>query len=227
MTESGIQSTGSPNNGFRNTRTFTVHRTVLGLGWSRTSGRRMPGTFKRFPRHFWTAISRGNKNRRESSGGMEWLGVWNCVFSGSLKFGEYRSFCGISWKFRPLKKYLSDSGKWPFHTPPIHTPTKCRPKEKEGKNLSSQTWSGSPRRPSPRHPRPPDGHLLRGVKLRFRQLCASLTITSIIEGAAPDPLRYPIRRPSRGPMTPLLGAPFWCTIWGALRDTKGRLKRAP
>ena len=21
--------------------------------------------------------------RRESSGGMEWLGVWNCIFSGS------------------------------------------------------------------------------------------------------------------------------------------------
>ena len=23
------------------------------------------------------------ENRRESSGGMEWLGVWNCIFSGS------------------------------------------------------------------------------------------------------------------------------------------------
>ena len=26
---------------------------------------------------------RGPKSRRESSGGMEWLGVWNCIFSGS------------------------------------------------------------------------------------------------------------------------------------------------
>ena len=37
---------------------------------------------------------------------------------------EFKAF---PWKFRPLKKQISDSGKWPFHTPPIHTPTKCRP----------------------------------------------------------------------------------------------------
>ena len=47
-------------------------------------------------------IPQGSANRRESSGGMEWLGVWNCFFSGSeiskfrsLKFGKNRSFCGI------------------------------------------------------------------------------------------------------------------------------------
>ena len=38
-------------------------------------------------------------------------------------------FQGFSRKIRPLKKYFSDSGKWPFHTPPIHTPTKCRPND--------------------------------------------------------------------------------------------------
>ena len=79
-------------------------------------------------------------NRRESSGGMERLGVWNCIFFGlwilkfrSLKFGENRSFCGISGIFlenSASEKYFSDSGKWPFHTPPIHTPTKCRPNER-------------------------------------------------------------------------------------------------
>ena len=29
------------------------------------------------------------------------------------------------WGYK--QNYFSDSGKWPFHTPPIHTPTKCRP----------------------------------------------------------------------------------------------------
>ena len=50
------------------------------------------------------------------------FGAWN------LKFN--RSFCGISRIFvesSASEKYFSDSGKWPFHTPPIHTPTKCRP----------------------------------------------------------------------------------------------------
>ena len=37
-------------------------------------------------------------------------------------FSEY--FSNFPGKF---EKYFSDSGKWPFHTPPIHTPTKCRP----------------------------------------------------------------------------------------------------
>ena len=66
-------------------------------------------------------------------GGMERLGVWNCIFFGlfrSLKFGKNRSFCGVSGIFLQIsasEKYFSDSGKWPFHTPPIHTPTKCRP----------------------------------------------------------------------------------------------------
>ena len=77
------------------------------------------------------------KFRRESSGGMEWLGVWNCSFSGSQfqileseleKFAVSAEFQGFSCKFRPLKKYFLDSGKWPFHTPQIHTPTECRPK---------------------------------------------------------------------------------------------------
>ena len=68
------------------------------------------------------------------------VGVWNGWGYGiaffralkyrSLKFGIYRSFCGISGMFMHIsasEKYLSDSGKWPFHTPSIHTPTKCRP----------------------------------------------------------------------------------------------------
>ena len=51
--------------------------------------------------------------RRESSGGMEWLGVWNCIFSGSefSNFGAWNlakialsaEFQGFSSKFRPLK----------------------------------------------------------------------------------------------------------------------------
>ena len=51
--------------------------------------------------------------RRESSGGMEWLGVWNCIFSGSefSNFGAWNlaksalsaEFQGFSCKFRPLK----------------------------------------------------------------------------------------------------------------------------
>ena len=56
---------------------------------------------------FWCA------NRRESSGGMEWLGVWNCIFSGSeisnfrawnlAKIALSAEFQGFFWKFRPLK----------------------------------------------------------------------------------------------------------------------------
>ena len=81
-------------------------------------------------------------SRRESSGGMEWLGVWNgwgygIAFFRALNFQisepeiwRKSLFCGISGTFLELlasEKYFSDSGKWPFHTPPIHTPTKCRP----------------------------------------------------------------------------------------------------
>ena len=63
--------------------------------------------------------------------GMElhFFGLWIFKFR-SLKFGKNRSFCGISGIFLEIsasEKYFSDSGKWPFHTPPIHTPTKCRP----------------------------------------------------------------------------------------------------
>ena len=39
--------------------------------------------------------------------------------------------CGISGIFLEIsasEKCISDSGKWPFHTPPIHPPTKCQPK---------------------------------------------------------------------------------------------------
>ena len=51
--------------------------------------------------------------RRESSGGIEWLGVWNCIFSGSefsnfgvgnlAKIALSAEFRGSSCKFRPLK----------------------------------------------------------------------------------------------------------------------------
>ena len=51
-----------------------------------------------------------NVIRRESSGGMEWLGVWNYNFSGSefSNFGVAKialsvEFQGFSWKIRPLK----------------------------------------------------------------------------------------------------------------------------
>ena len=87
------------------------------------------------------------KIRRESSGGMEWLGVWNDWGYG-IAFFRARNFqssepeiwrkslfCGISCIFLEIsasEKMFSDSGKWPFHAPPIHTPihtpTKCRPK---------------------------------------------------------------------------------------------------
>ena len=81
-------------------------------------------------------------NRRESSGGMEWLGVslWTCIFSGSvfsnfLKFGENRSFCGISGIFLEISASEKSFSKWPYNTPPIHTPTKCRPNNLEDPNL--------------------------------------------------------------------------------------------
>ena len=69
------------------------------------------------------------------AGGMElqFFGLWIFKFR-SLKFGKNRSFCGISGIFpknSASEKYFSDSGKWPFHTPPIHTPTKCRPKQSQ------------------------------------------------------------------------------------------------
>ena len=79
----------------------------------------------------------GIQIRRESGGGLEWLGVWNCIFSGSefqISEPEIWSkslfFCGnsrILLEISASEKYFSDSGKWSSHTPPIHTPTKCRP----------------------------------------------------------------------------------------------------
>ena len=53
--------------------------------------------------------------RRESCGGMEWLGVWNYIFRAlnfkilSLEFDKVAvsaDFQGFSWKFRPLKNIL-------------------------------------------------------------------------------------------------------------------------
>ena len=40
--------------------------------------------------------------RRESSGGMEWLGVWNCIFLGSefSKFGAWNLAKIALWNFR-------------------------------------------------------------------------------------------------------------------------------
>ena len=70
------------------------------------------------------------------------VGVWigwgyGIAFFRALKFQisepeiwRNRSFCGnsrVSLEISASEKYFSDSGKWPFHTPPIHTPTKCRP----------------------------------------------------------------------------------------------------
>ena len=81
-------------------------------------------------------------NRRESSGGMEWLGVWNGwgygiaifralsfqisepeIWQKSLFLRNFKDVPGNS----ASEKYFLDSGKCPFHTPPIHTPTKRRP----------------------------------------------------------------------------------------------------
>ena len=62
------------------------------------------------------------------AGGME------LDFFRALKFqisepeiGKNCTFCGISGILLETEKYFSDSGRWPFHTPPFHTPTKCRP----------------------------------------------------------------------------------------------------
>ena len=75
------------------------------------------------------------------AGGMElhFFGLWIFKFR-SLKFGKNRSFCGISGIFLEIsasEKYFSDSGKWPFHTPPKglenrrnevkSLPPQCRP----------------------------------------------------------------------------------------------------
>ena len=65
------------------------------------------------------ASNQPDNNRRESSGGMEWLAVWN----RSLKFGKNHSFCGISGfllEISASEKYFSDSGKMaiPYATNP-------------------------------------------------------------------------------------------------------------
>ena len=68
------------------------------------------------------------------------VGVWNgwgygiAIFRAlNFQISEpeiwQKSLCGILGIFpknSASEKYFSDSGKWPFHTPPIHTPTKCR-----------------------------------------------------------------------------------------------------
>ena len=54
------------------------------------------------------------------AGGMD-LHFFGLYLAKSAPSAEFQGFL---WKFRPL---ISDSGEWPFHTPPIHTPTKGRP----------------------------------------------------------------------------------------------------
>ena len=51
-------------------------------------------------------------------------------------------FQGFFHEISPSEKYFSDSGKWPFHTPPIHTPTKCRPRKKK-KSITTRSLSCS------------------------------------------------------------------------------------
>ena len=70
---------------------------------------------------------------------------------GSVHNGQY----GVKWK--PLFKrgitgnfllilcpnnYSSDSGKWPFQTPPIHTPTKSPPIGEE-RRILKKAWQGT------------------------------------------------------------------------------------
>ena len=61
-----------------------------------------------------------DKNRRESSGGMEWLGVWNCIFRAlTFLISEpeiwqkiaLSGISGIFLKNSASEKYFSDSGK--------------------------------------------------------------------------------------------------------------------
>ena len=62
--------------------------------------------------------------RRESSGGIEWLEVWNCIFSGPefSNFGAWNlakvslsaEFQAFSWKFRPL---INIFGLWRMAIP--------------------------------------------------------------------------------------------------------------
>ena len=89
---------------------------------------------------FGARTGRIRPNKKHLGGSL--VGVWNgwgygIAFFRALKFqisepeicGKNRSFCRISRNFVAIsasEKYFSDSGKWPFHTPPIHTPTKCR-----------------------------------------------------------------------------------------------------
>ena len=78
----------------------------------------------------------------KSSGVMEWLGVWNCIFCWALNFEVpdpeiwrkslllryLRGGGGGSCKVLHLiSTYFSDSGKWPFHTPPFFNPAKRWP----------------------------------------------------------------------------------------------------
>ena len=93
----------------------------------------------------------------ETNVGSRWKGVRLPRASGKVprlpqKFPALRFSCGISGIFLEIsasEKYFSDSGKWPFHTPPIHTPTKCR-----GIRLTVELYSnpGVPRK-FPRLPR--------------------------------------------------------------------------
>ena len=43
------------------------------------------------------------------------------------KIAYFSGISVISLEISASEELFSDSGKWPFHTPPIHTPTKCRP----------------------------------------------------------------------------------------------------
>ena len=91
---------------------------------------------------FWTSQKHGRPQKlmKMSKLGGNRVRVWNgwgygiAIFRAlKLQISEpeiwrkslfLRNFQEIS----ASEKYFSDSGKWPFHTPPIHTPTKCRPK---------------------------------------------------------------------------------------------------
>ena len=69
------------------------------------------------------------------------VGVWNgwgcgiAIFRAlNFQISEPLAKVALSAEFQGFflenaasEKYFSDSGEWPFHTPPIHTPTKCRP----------------------------------------------------------------------------------------------------
>ena len=100
---------------------FTVYAPFSGYSWhlSRQPPRGQPLSFGGSLVGVWNGWGYGIAIFRALNFQISEPEIWQ----KSLVLRNFRDFPGNS----ASEKYFSDSGKWPFHTPPIHTPTKCRP----------------------------------------------------------------------------------------------------